>query len=102
MAEGVALHGNKMEVKKVVVMEDGHTQSAAPDGLDNSVVKRARGNGACTVIKAEEQVKTHARRFSETLESEKFLKSVRLQQRIQRIKEVQTSRLKEKRLAKGV
>jgi hypothetical protein len=97
MAKGVALGGNEMEVEKVVVMEDG--QSAASDGLDNSV-KRTLSNIARTVIKAEEQVKTHARRFSKTLESEKFLKSVRLQQRIHRIKEVQASRVKEKRLGK--
>ena len=37
---------------------------------------------------------------SKLLASEKMLKSVRLQQRIQRIKEVQMRKLKEKRLAK--
>ena len=42
-----------------------------------------------------------AGRFSKTLEREKMLEYVRLQQRIQRIKEVQGNRLKEKRLATG-
>ena len=56
---------------------------------------------ARTVIKVEEQGKTHARHVSNTRESEKLLKSVRLQQRIHRIKEVQMSRVKGKRLAKG-
>ena len=101
MAKGVALRGNEMEVEKVLVDTDGHTQMAASDGVDNSV-ERARGDGARTVIKAEEHVKTHARLFSKTLESDKFLKSVRLQQRILRIKEVQASRGKGEGLAKGV
>jgi CRP-like cAMP-binding protein len=64
--------------------------------------ERTLSNIARTVIKAEEHVKTHARRFSETLESEKMWRSARLQQRILRIKEVQMSRVKGKRLAKGV
>ena len=100
MTEGVALHGNKTEMEKVLEKEDREKQNAAPDGLDNSV-ERTLSNMARTVIKAEEHIKTHARRFSKTLENEKLLKSVRLQQRIHRIKEVQASRLKEKRLAKG-
>jgi hypothetical protein len=90
----------EMEVEKVLVKEDGNKQMTAPDVLDNSV-ERTLSNIARTVIKAEEHVKTHARRFSKTLESEKLLKSVRLQQRIHRLKEVQARRLKEKRLDKG-
>ena len=100
MTKGVALHGNETEMEKVLEKEDGKKQNAVPDGLDNSVA-RTLSNMARTVIKAEEHVKTHARRFSKTLENEKVLKSVRLQQRIQRIKDVQASRLKEKRLANG-
>ena len=101
MTKGVALCGNEAGVEKVLVTEDGHKQGAAPDGLDNSV-KRTLSNIARTVIKAEEHAKTHARRFSETLESEKLWRSVRLQQRILRIKEVQMNRVRGKRLAKGV
>ena len=67
--------------------------------LDNSV-EPTLSNSARTGIKVEEHVKTHA--ISKTLESEALVKSVRLQQRMHRIKEVQASRLKEKRLAKGV
>ena len=67
---------------------------AAPD---NSVEQPL----ATTERKVEEHGRTDARSVSNTLESEKLLKSVRLQQRIQHIKEVQMSRLKAKRLAKG-
>ena len=69
--------------------------------LSGNSIHRSHSNLARTVGKAEEQVKTHTRRFSKTLGSEKLLKSLRLQQRIQRIREVQVRRLKEKRLAKG-
>ena len=53
------------------------------------------------MITVEEHGKTNAGPVSHMLESEKMLKSVRLQQQIQRIKEVQMSRLRAKRLAKG-
>jgi hypothetical protein len=98
----VGLYRNKkeMEVEKVLVKEDGHKQTVV-QREQVKLGKRTLSNIARTVIKAEEHVKTHARRFSKTLESEKLLKSVRLQQRIHRLKEVQASRLKEKRLDKG-
>ena len=67
----------EMDTERVLVKEDGGKSTAAPDGLDNSV-ERTLSNVARTVIKAEEHVKTHARRFSKTLENEKLLKSVRL------------------------
>jgi len=82
-----------------IIQTQEKKQIAAPDGLDNPV-ERTLSNIARPVIKTEEHVKTHARRFSKTLGSEKFLTSVRLQQRIHRIKEVQASRVKEKRLGK--
>ena len=97
--EAVARDDAEMDGEKVLVKDDGKKQHAAQDGLDNSV-ERTLSNMARTVIKAEEHIKTHARRFSKTLENEKLLKSVRLQQRIHRIKEVQMSRLRGKRLAK--
>jgi hypothetical protein len=103
VTESVALRGNEteMEVEKVLEKEDGKKQMAAPDGLDNSVERTLSNNIARTAIKTEEHVTTHA---PKTLESEKLLKSVKLQQQIHRIKEVQasTGRLKEKRLAKGI
>ena len=70
---------------------------ARPDKL----IEQTAATTECTVIKVEEYGKTNAEPVSNTLESEKLLKSVRLQQRIQRIKEVQMSRLRAKRLAKG-
>jgi len=82
-----------------IIQTQEKKQISAPDELDNPV-ERTLSNIARPVIKTEEHVKTHARRFSKTLGSEKFLTSVRLQQRIHRIKEVQASRVKEKRLGK--
>ena len=66
-----------------------------------NVVEQNLATMKCTVITVEEHGKTDAGPVSHTLESEKMLKSVRLQQQIQRIKEVQMSRLRAKRLAKG-
>ena len=54
-----------------------------------------------TVIKVKEHGKTEAEPVSNMLESEKLLKSVRLQQWICCIQEVQMSRLRANRLAKG-
>ena len=71
-----------MDMEKVVV-KDGGKSMARPDNL------------------VDKPGKTNAGPVSHTLESEKMLKSVRLQQRIQRIKEVQMGRLRAKRLAKG-
>ena len=70
---------------------------AAPDNL----VKQTLATMECTVVTVDEHGKTKAEPVSHMLESEKLLKLVRLQQQIQRIKEVQMSRLRAKRLAKG-
>ena len=70
---------------------------AAPD----KSVEQPLSTTERTVIKVKEHGKTKAEPVSNTLESEKLLKSVRLQQQIHRIKEVQMSRLRAKRLAKG-
>ena len=86
-----------MDVEKVVVKKDRGKSMAAP----NNLVEQPLSTMECTVIKVKEHGETEARPVSNTLESEKLLKSVRLQQQIQRIKEVQMSRLRAKRLAKG-
>ena len=78
-------------VEGVLTTDDQNKPNAASVLLDHSV-ERSVSNLARTVVKAEEHVKT--------LESEKMLKSVRLHQRIQRLTQVQTRRLKMKRLAK--
>ena len=83
----------EMDVEKVLVKEDGGGSMTAPDKL----VERTLS----TTVKVEKHGKTDARHVSNTLESEKLLKSVRLQQQIRCIKEVQMSRLRAKRLAKG-
>ena len=77
---GVALHGNEMDGDKVLVKEDG----GKPMGVDGRSVEQT---GAMV---------------GDARENEKLLKSVRLQQRILRIKEVQMSRVRGKRLVKGV
>jgi hypothetical protein len=74
---GVALRGDEMDGDKVLVKEDG----GKPMGVEGRSVEQT---GAMVG------------------ENEKLLKSVRLQQRILRIKEVQMSRVRGKRLAKGV
>ena len=88
--------GTDMDVEKVVV-KDGGKSMARPDKLVEQTVATTER----TVVTVDEHGKTEAEPVSHTLESEKLLKSVRLQQRIQRIKEVQMSRLRVKRLAKG-
>ena len=85
-----------MDVEKVVVKDRGKSM-AAP----NNLVEQTLATMEHTVIKVKEHGKTKAEPVSNTLESEKLLKSVRLQQQIRRIKEVQMSRLRAKRLAKG-
>ncbi len=77
---GVALRGNDMDGDKVLVKRDG----GKPMGVDGRSV---------------EQIGSMV---GDARENEKLLKSVRLQQRILRIKEVQMSRVRGKRLAKGV
>ena len=81
--------------KEKVVVEDRGKSMARPGKLVEQTLSTS------TVITVEEHGKTNAGPVSHTLESEKMLKSVRLQQRIRRIKEVQMSRLRAKRLAKG-
>ena len=77
-----------MDVEKVVVKDRGKSM-AAP----NNLVEQTLATMEHTVIKVKEHGKTEAEPVSNMLESEKLLKSVRLQQQIQRIKEVQMSRL---------
>jgi len=86
----------EMDMEKVV-KEDRGKSMAAPD---NSV-EQTRSTAERTIITVEEHEETDASPVSNTLESDKLLKSVRLQQRIRRIKEVQMSRLRAKRLAKA-
>jgi hypothetical protein len=76
----VALHGDEMDGDKVLVKEDG----GKPMGVDGRSVEQTGSM------------------VGDARENEKLLKSVRLQQRILRIKEVQMSRVRGKRLAKGV
>jgi hypothetical protein len=76
----VALRGNEMDGDKVLVKEDG----GKPMGVDGRSVEQTGSM------------------VGDARENEKLLKSVRLQQRILRIKEVQMSRVRGKRLAKGV
>ena len=85
-----------MDVEKVVVKDRGKSM-AAP----NNLVEQTLATMEHTVIKVKEHGKTEAEPVSNMLESEKLLKSVRLQQQIRCIKEVQMSRLRAKRLAKG-
>ena len=85
-----------MDVEKVVVKDSGKSM-AAP----NNLVEQTLATMERTVITVEEHGKTNAGPVSHTLENEKMLKLVRLQQQIQCIKEVQMSRLRAKRLAKG-
>jgi hypothetical protein len=77
---GVALRGDEMDGDKVLVKEDG----GKPMGVDGRSVEQTGSM------------------VGDARENEKLLKSVRLQQRILRIKEVQMSRVRGKRLAKGV
>ena len=77
---GVALRGDEMDGDKVLVKED----RGKPMGVDGRSVEQTGSM------------------VGDVHEHEKLLKSVRLQQRILRIKEVQMSRVRGKRLAKGV
>ena len=86
--------GTDMDVEKVVVKDGGKSMA-------DKLVKQTLATMERTVVTVDEHGKTKAEPVSHTLESEKMLKSVRLQQRIQRIKEVQMGRLRAKRLAKG-
>ena len=86
--------GIDMDVEKVVVKDGGKSMA-------DKLVKQTLATTECTVVTVDKHGKTEAEPVSHTLESEKMLKSVRLQQRIQRIKEVQMGRLRAKRLAKG-